>query len=968
MSNDPDRFTQAFQQVQALAATFDANKAHYLSAGYQEQEARQDFIDKFWVALGWDVTHTTQTNPYAQEVKVERGVTMSEGRKRADYAFYLDPDFKNPRFFVEAKKPSVEIANKDSYFQALRYGWNGGTPLAVLTDFEQFHVLDCRARPDVDTALARALQKYHYTEYADRDKFGAIYWLFSREAVAAGGLEKYVAERMPKAGGKFLQRGLFHGGHQGIDESFLRELDEYRGTLARAFQAANPGLDSETLTEATQRVLDRLVFMRFLEDKLIEPEPLVAHFGDKGAAWAGFLAASRRLDTVYNGNIFKPHLIDKPTFHAPDGVFGQVCSDLSSEQSPYLFSLIPIHILGSIYERFLGKVIVVDGGAARVEEKPEVRKAGGVYYTPDYIVRYIVEQTVGAQIAGKTPVEIAGLRFADIACGSGSFLLGVYDVLLRYHTAYYNAKAKGRVSEAQKAGCEKREGVWHLSLWQKRQILLQNVWGVDIDAQAVEVAQMSLYLKLLEEETTATAHDQNVLHGAILPTLNKNIVFGNSLIGTDILQDTLFEPAEERKLNPLDFKQAFPQIMKNGGFDAIVGNPPYGASFSDAGKSYIRLKYKSYKYKYDSYIYFIENSLNLLKPSGCVSFITPELWLKLENGLPLRRFISEQGSFERVRFYGDGVFAQAVVSTVAFVVRKGQHPENIKIEHEHGTWELEQNAWRASDTLVIDDRAKPGVRTLVLKIGSPDNKPLAYYGEAIQGITAYDKYKGQDPLLIKSRGYHSREKIDETYGKWLGGGDISRYSLQWSGEWLSYGAWLGAPRDPRFFSGSRILFREIPGNGKRIQATLTMETYYHGHSITPFKLNTAAAISINYLLGVVCSRLISWYGGLTLPNFGKDVFPKLNPQDVKALPIAPINFSDPADKARHDRMVGMVEQMLTAKKELAGALTDREIEYWQRRCEGLDRQINELVYELYGLTEEEIGLVEGAGAEGGGRV
>ncbi len=123
-------FETAFQQVRALADTFRAGEAHYLSAGYQEQEARQDFIDKFWTALGWDVTHHTQTNPYAQEVKVERGIQMSEGRKRADYAFYLDPDFQNARFFVEAKKPSVDIANKDSYFQAIRYGWNGGTPRA----------------------------------------------------------------------------------------------------------------------------------------------------------------------------------------------------------------------------------------------------------------------------------------------------------------------------------------------------------------------------------------------------------------------------------------------------------------------------------------------------------------------------------------------------------------------------------------------------------------------------------------------------------------------------------------------------------------------------------------------------------------------------------------------------------------------------------------------------------------------
>jgi adenine-specific DNA-methyltransferase len=961
MSNDPDRFTQAFQQVQALAATFDANKAHYLSPGYQEQEARQDFIDKFWVALGWDVTHTTQTNPYAQEVKVERGVTMSEGRKRADYAFYLGPDFKNPRFFVEAKKPSVEIANRDSYFQALRYGWNGGTPLAVLTDFEQFHVLDCRARPDVDTALARALQKYHYTEYADRDKFGAIYWLFSREAVAAGGLEKYVAERMPKAGGKFLQRGLFHGGHQGIDESFLRELDEYRGTLARAFHAANSALDSETLTEATQRVLDRLVFMRFLEDKLIEPEPMVAHFGDKGTAWAGFLAVSRRLDTIYNGNIFKPHLIDKPTFHAPDSVFGQVCSDLSSEQSPYLFSLIPIHILGSIYERFLGKVIVVDGGAARVEEKPEVRKAGGVYYTPDYIVRYIVEQTVGAQIAGRTPAEIAGLRFADIACGSGSFLLGVYDCLLRYHTAYYNARAKGRASEAQKAGCERREGVWHLSLWQKRQILLDNVWGVDIDAQAVEVAQMSLYLKLLEEETTATAHDQNVLHGAILPTLGKNIVFGNSLIGTDILQDTLFEPAEERKLNPLDFKQAFPQIMKNGGFDAVVGNPPYGQVFDKRQLEYLDANYKAIEGRSDFYELFIERAIALCKEAGFLGYIVPSPLLTNLYTRKLRNHLLSNYTIGEITNFGMDVFSEPTVHTCIVILQNRKPTDNsIKIRKQVTSpeelsneydYDVPQEAIGRNANNSIDIFVDPINSTLLQKL-SQSSVPLSEICYIRQCIKT-----GDDKTYVIASGNSPGSEWKPS----LRGKSIGRYVTLEKNIWIKYGDWLARNwKNTSFYETPKIAIRET---GNRIVATLDLENRYFLSSLYAiYQINPDLPLSLKYLLSLINSSLASYFVRVVALELTKGAFTKLRTNQLGRLPIRRIDFSDPADKARHDKMVGMVEQMLTAKKELAGALTDRDTEYWQRRCDGLDRQIDELVYELYGLTEEEIGLVEGAGA------
>ena len=169
----------------------------------------------------------------------------------------------------------------------------------------------------------------------------------------------------------------------------------------------------------------------------------------RGSAWDDFVTASRRLDGIYNGVVFKHNdwLDDK--VQIDDDAFAEICQSLSHVNSPYDFNEIPIHILGSIYERFLGKVIVTTDKRARLEEKPEVRKAGGVYYTPEYIVRYIVENTVGKAIEGKTPAQIAEMRFADIACGSGSFLLGVYDLLLRCHTKYYNenpGKAQRRAS------------------------------------------------------------------------------------------------------------------------------------------------------------------------------------------------------------------------------------------------------------------------------------------------------------------------------------------------------------------------------------------------------------------------------------------------------------------------------------------------------------------------------------------
>jgi len=454
----------AFAAVQELVETFHANKSHYLSADYQEAEVRRDFIDKLFVAFGWDVHHDTQQNPYEQEVKVERSVSAG-GQRRADYAFHLAPNFRDPRFFVEAKKPYGDIATADNYFQTIRYGWNSGTALAVLTDFEQFHVIDCRYKPDLGTALHRTVAKFHYSDYAEPDKFAKIYWLFSREAVAAGSLAKRAAE-LPKLSRKTRQRGFLPGAFKPVDESFLEDLDEYRKDLARTFKTSNPDLDSEALTEIAQRTLDRLVFLRFLEDKQIEQQPLIANFGDRGTVWEDFVATSRRLDGVYNGVVFKRHaILDADDFQVDQRAFGGICERLAHVNSPYDFNAIPLHILGAIYERFLGKVIVATEKRARVEEKPEVRKAGGVYYTPEYIVRYIVANTVGKLIEGKTPAQVAEMQFADIACGSGSFLLGVYDLLLRHHGNYYNSLPKAERSRVVKQGdCIDREG----KLYRKR--------------------------------------------------------------------------------------------------------------------------------------------------------------------------------------------------------------------------------------------------------------------------------------------------------------------------------------------------------------------------------------------------------------------------------------------------------------------------------------------------------------------
>jgi adenine-specific DNA-methyltransferase len=945
----PSTFDEAYLRVKQLAADFKANEKFYLSSAYQETEARRDFIDKFLVAFGWDVNHDRQKNPYEQEVKVERkdhGVSQ----RRADYAFYLWPNFRDVKFYIEAKKPFGDIATTDNYFQTIRYGWNSQTPIAALFDFEQFEIVDCRFKPDLETALQRNLKKFHYSQFADKEKFAEIYWLFSHEAVAGGSLEKY-AETLPKKRDA-VQRGHFKGGFQSIDEAFLEELDAHRDTLAHIFKNSNPKLDGEALTEATQRTLDRLVFTRFLEDKLIEPQYLVARFGERCSAWGDFIATSRRLDDIYNGIVFKKNdILDSPTFKVNEDQFREICEALCHINSPYDFNAIPIHILGSIYERFLGKVIVATDKRAHVEEKPEVRKAGGVYYTPEYIVRYIVENTVGKLIEGKTPAQIAGMKFADIACGSGSFLLGVYDLLIRYHTKFYNENP----GKAKKADVMKREDGLHLSLRKKREILVNNLYGVDIDNQAVEVAQLSLYLKLLQDETPGSTR-QYILdfeQQALLPTLNKNIVCGNSLIGTDILSGELFEPVAERKLNPMDYEQRFPEIVKCGGFDAVIGNPPYIPieSMKEIERKYYQEHFPELERKYDTSVIFILAGLQRLNKNGRLGFISSITWQTGENFSELRKTLFEKyGVLTLVNLPFD-VFADAYVDTGVYILSRSpvskysiyRFPKKIKITS------LDSLVFREVKSSLV---SKPDYKIVLepaaqqILLGATNSelfKPLGELTESTQGLAA---------SFFQTA---SRQRSGEWY-PFASGAQAYRYEF-FSGEKLY--AYLGDHQSLKKFyeANPKILIRRVINRQDRLDAVYFDKQMVFKKDLNPFVL-IDESLNPKFVLGILNSRLISYLYVNTSSIATKDDFRQTTLAELRRLPIRKLDLSKSAEKGRHDKMVSLVEQMLVAKPHLASAQSDKDKDFYENKCAMLDRQIDTLVYELYALTEAEIEIIE----------
>lgn len=931
-------------EVLKLICDFEAHRDAYVAPAYGESQLRTDFIDKLFSALGWDVTHQRQKNPFEQEVKVEKRVVENHARRRADYAFHLAPNFRDPRFYVEAKRPGVELATSDNYFQTIRYGWNSQTPVVVLTNFREVHVLDSRYRPNIATALDQRLAVYTLEDLRDDEKFAELYYLLSREAVAVGSLEKFAASR-PTRGTKARAKAS-DTVPQRIDRAFLAELDEHREALAKSFKRSNPRLDGEALTEITQRVLDRLIFMRFLEDKLIEQDEMIAAFARCDTPWTAFESSSRRLDRVYNGIVFKQHpILDSAGFRVDQKMFANLCRSLTPAASPYDFNAIPIHILGSIYERFLGKVIVVEGREARLEARPEIRKAGGIYYTPEHVVRLLVNETVGHVVKGKSPQQISSLRFCDVACGSGSFLLGVFERLLVAHGQWYNANP----ARAKREGCVRDEsGSYRLSLAQKRKLLHSCIFGVDLDPQAVEVAQLSLYLKLLEDETTASAHSHQLeFRETLLPPLDRNILCGNTVIRTDILENTNIPRDELLALRPMDIEDQFPGVMRAGGFDVIVGNPPYVRphNLDSTQKTYFWTHYSAFKGKADLYACFMQRTTALLRPGGYLGYIVARGWLALDSFDVLRQHILASYKVHQLIELPARVFAEAQVETIVLIF---QREDNARARERHtlavGTLEddqvrpvrsIPQRAFASTHGNVFDLSIEPA--TEAIKSLMREGPTLGSLYDVVFGLKTGDDSK----FLHRQAGRYKDDRL------LLRGEDVHRYGHTWNGEYVWYVPEKMRAHRKTARPGERARFEQpkvlVKDTTKELGATWEDGNYYVKDVLIVLPRPDTPAYDLKALLGILNSQALRFYYRTTFPTL------HVQNKELASLPLPNLDLSARPDRAAHDRLIALVDQRLDLETRRRVAPTDAARQQFETRIRTLERRIDELVSTLYGL-------------------
>ncbi|MDP2898176.1 MAG: TaqI-like C-terminal specificity domain-containing protein, partial [bacterium] len=521
-------------------------------------------------------------------------------------------------------------------------------------------------------------------------------------------------------------------------------------------------------------------------------------------------------------------------------------------------------------------------------------------------------------------------------------------------------------------------GEWRLTTAERKRILLTHLYGVDIDPQAVEVTKLSLLLKVLEGENEETLERQlKFFHERALPDLGSNIKCGNSLIGPDFYdnqQMTFLDEEERYRINAFDWNAEFPEIMKSGGFDAVIGNPPYGFRQIHAPyvKAYFKRRFVAAQGSYEQHFLFYERSLSLLGRGGLHGFIAPVTWLTIPSARSLRRFMLTDYSIREISWLPDLVFPNAQVNTLVSVIERSRPGQvSVKIYTRPGfdgppnQQRVYRQATFAAPQFSIGIFETDEDRHLVEKVARVSD-PLAKLATPCSGYNPYEVGKGQDPSgrphsrdTVKAKPYHSAERLGPEWKPEIVGRDLRRYFVNITGKrWVKYGPWFAAPRDPRNFLGRRVLLQEITGGKeRRIVAAYHEGQLYHSRDVIPVKTDSSPVHPL-YLLGIINSKLLTWYHGKRNPKAQKALFPKLLVSDVRTLPIRRLNLSDAAERARHDHMVELVDRMLELHKKLAAAKTAHEKTVLQREIETTDRQIDQLVYELYGLTEEEIKIVQ----------
>jgi adenine-specific DNA-methyltransferase len=766
-----------------------------------------------------------------------------------------------------------------------------------------------------------------------------------------------------------------------LDERFLVDLKQWRLILANGFSVENPKASLSDLTSASQQLLDRFLFCRMLETHgLIEYNKLARafvgyeqFFSRSPKTFAEFLRESlfEEIRAQFNTELFvQPQLCDTLKIdnaflaaiigHTPlPQDVAQTCG-ISQGQGElftfrhlysYDFSRMSHDIMGAVYERFLAHKLEEKNGRITIEETDALRKKEGIYYTPRYIVDYIIAHTLGekTKIIGDAAIallqekkyrqahakirELAQIKVLDPATGSGSFLLRAFDHLVDCYTRYNRAcreiKQTGRIRETPGELFGESYEVAEEVINPGFIVPIENIFGVDVDPQAVELGRLNLWMRLMIAERDKMREELRTrkANGALslLPSLAKNLKRGNSLISdAAVAGDAAF-----------DWQKEFPEIMTRGGFDVVVGNPPYGAELDEATKSFLTLNYTCQSYQLDSYLLFLERSIkDLLLPGGLFGMIIPNPWLTNVLQRDTRRFVTQKTRIHEIVHFLFPVFRSVTVDTQIVLLENAEPNDNvihvtiaetlesfqqfqigkgiIRIEHQ-------QANWQRLDGGVINIFLTADGAELATKLASKGVNAESLF-EINVGVKPYQVGKGTPPQtqkIVDERSFDNTKKLDKSYRLYLRGGDIARYSIApLEDRFIKYGPWLAEPRPAADFDAPIKIFMRQTGDS--LVAALDEERRLclnNMHVLVPKDEKT----NPKYALGLLNSKTLNWYYQSLNPEVG-EALAEVKRTNVAALPIKPIDTKNKTDVKLEKEITGCVDAMLTARRRQAALL------------------------------------------------
>jgi hypothetical protein len=902
---------EAKKKIVELIEDFKINRSRFKKEAEANTETK--LVEPLFEILGWT------KNDFVKQEKFFRGKKTG----LADYAFKI----KNKTVFVlEVKRVGVSL-DREANKQVISYALSKRVPFAVATNFERLSIFCVEQERAINNVFRTFLNPDEYLS-----KFHNLLFL-SKESFEKGLILKEAENE------RRLKKRI------SIDKPLLEDLMRIRGMIASDIEKKYPKkYEINEKDEIVQRILDRLIFIRKCEDTGINPNNMyleeIKNFSDE-KAYPRLREFFKKYNDVYDSGLF---LIGVDNDCDKILIDGSIIKELvgylyrsKDEEYIYNFDWIDADILGQVYEQYLGKILEqTRSGKAKLKEGQVHRKEQGIYYTPTYIVDYIVKNTVKDLLKNKK-IKAKHIKILDPACGSGSFLIKVFDYL--HETLSSNKEAKQYKMDDQ--------GAYSI----KTEILKNNLYGVDLDNKAVEITKLNLLLKAAEG-------------GRKLPEeVDRHIKHGNSLIDDETIVG----------MNAFNWEKEFKEIMEKGGFDIIIGNPPYVNIYTiSKNKEEVAIYQKNFETaykKFDLYVLFMERAIKKLKEKGKFSFIVPDKWLYLPYGEKLRLFILKTCVIEKiVDLTKFRVFKSATNTPVVFVFKKESNKsirdnnkievitpkenaqdivsEDIKISY------VNQSVFEETPKNMFRIRLTKEVLPIIKKI---DEQSLKF------GDICYVNW-GCRPVPLKK--FYINKKIDEKHKPAIKGENIFRYTIKYTDMFLNYDPpKLYNPVFQELFERDAMIIKDI-GGGKAIYATINDNHYYNPHTVIncllkdtlkdikkfPDKdIKKSKSYDLRFLLGLINSKLILFYFKILITDFLHTV-----PDSVRLLPIKEIKSLE------QEPLIKLVDKILDLNKRL-NEIGDKKTDKRKRieeEIERTDKEIDELVYKLYGITEKEKKIIE----------